>query len=88
MEREGPTFLVLDLSFFLLDCYLATIVSASGTYGVVDVEFAAVGAYCQCGSYGLVMSTTLKSACLGLSSFRMCHCDLLFNDLFIIQQVF
>ena len=54
---------------------------------MVDVELAAVRAYGQCGSHGLVMSSALERACLGLSSFRMCHDDLLFN-VFTIYYLF
>ena len=58
---------------FLFDSYLATIVTAGRANGVVDVELAAVRTNCQCGSYCLVVSSSLEGPCLGLSSFRMCH---------------
>ena len=62
-------------SYFVLhlDSHLATIVSASGAYGVVDVVGTAVGAYGERGCYGLVMGTTFSGTSLRLSSFRMCH---------------
>lgn len=40
---------------------------------MIDVPTAAVGANGQRGSYGSVVSATLKRAGLRLSSFRMCH---------------
>ncbi len=72
---------LIKLRFFLLNGNLAAIVTTCGANSVVDVEFATVGANSKCGCYCLVMSSALESACLGLSSFRMCHDDLLFNDL-------
>ena len=73
---------------FLFDCYLAAIVTASRAYRVIDVELATVGTYCQCGSYCLVVSSSFESPSLGLSSFRMCHCYLLFNDLLFTINYF
>ena len=61
-----------SLSLFL-DGYLAAIVTASRANSVIDVELAAVRTYCQCGSYCLVVSSSLESPGLGLSSFWMCH---------------
>ena len=58
---------------FLFDGNLAAIVAASRANRVIDVELAAVGAYCQCGSYCLVVSSSFESPGLGLSSFWMCH---------------
>ena len=69
------------LRFFLLNSNLSTVVAAGGTCGVVDVDLTAVRAFCQCGCYGLVVSSALESASFGLSSFRMCHFDLLFGCL-------
>ncbi len=66
---------------FLFDSHLTTIVSASGAYGVVDVILAAVRANGQCWSYSSVVCSSLESPGFGLSSFRMCHFYLLFNDL-------
>ena len=61
---------------------LATIVATRGAYSVVDVISTTVRAYCQCGSYSLVMGTTLSGTSVRLSSFRMCHNSInYFNNL-------
>lgn len=78
-DRKPPCAVRKLLGHFVLDdSELATIVTAGGAYGVIDVESTAVGALGERGSYGLVMSATLEGAGLGLSSFRMCHGEILF----------
>lgn len=61
--RTFLNWLIQELSL-LLNSQLATVVTASGTYGVVNIELAAVRAYCQCGSYCLVMGSSLESTSL------------------------
>lgn len=77
---ENRKMFVLNLlgHFVLDDCELAAIVAASGANRVVDVESTAVGALGERGSYGLVMGATLEGTSLRLSSFRMCHCCIVF----------
>ena len=70
---------------FFLDSNLTTIVTASGANGMIDMELATVGAYCQCGSYSLIMSSSLQCSSLGLSSFRMCH---FFFYLLLLSNIF
>ena len=74
-------YLFQSLGLFL-DGYLAAIVTASGADCVIDVELAAVRAYCQCWSYCLVVSSAFQSPGFGLSSFWMCHC---FSYLFLFM---
>ena len=62
----------------LYDSNLATIVAASGAYSVVDVECTAVAALSERRSYSSIMGATLEGTSLRLSSFRMCHCCIVF----------
>ncbi len=61
-------------SGFFNHSLLAAVVAAFAAYGVVDMPCTAVRAESQSGRYGLVVSTALCSAGLGLLAFRMCHC--------------
>ena len=83
MGGRSGLFLYLRRLSFLLDSNLAAIVTACRAYCVINVELAAVRAYCQCRSYSLIMSSSLEGSSLGLSSFRMCHFVLIFNCYFI-----
>ncbi len=57
----------------LFDHQTATVVSAFAADGVIDVPCATVGAMSDCRHLSLVVSTALRSACLRLFAFRMCH---------------
>ena len=82
----SPFYLFNSLRF-LLDCNLSAIVTAGRANGVIDVELAAVRAYCQCGCYCLVVSSSFESPGLGLSSFRMCH--IIYNlTMYDVQFIF
>ena len=54
----------LLFSKFLNNSYLSTIVTTSGAYCVIYIVSAAVGANCQCRSYCLIMSSSLKCTSL------------------------
>lgn len=69
------------LGCFLHDSNLTTIVAARGANRVVNVVSATGGAYCQRGSDGSVMSSSLQGTSLRLSSFWMCH-NKIYNLLF------
>ena len=76
LKKQKTVFGVLDeppktakccrlLSYLsLYDSNLATIVSASGAYSVVDVECTAVAALSKCRSYSSVVGATLESTSL------------------------
>ena len=62
-----------DLGFLLAHHILATVVTALGAYGVINMPCAAVRALCDGRSHSHVVGAALCGTSLGLSSFRMCH---------------
>ena len=62
-----------DLGFFPVHHVLATVVTALGAYGVINMPCAAVGALSDGRSHSHVVGAALSGTGLGLSSFRMCH---------------
>ena len=62
-----------DLGFLLAHHIFTTVVSALGTYSVINMPCATVGALCDGWSHSHVMGAALSGTSLRLSSFRMCH---------------
>ena len=74
MARHSSSWKSQLLRYFLFhDCQLASVVSASGANSMINVPCTAVGANCQRGGNGFIMSSALERSRFGLSSFRMCH---------------
>ena len=62
----------------LYDSNLTTIVATRWANSVVKVESTAVAALSERRSYSSIMGATLEGTSLRLSSFRMCHCCIVF----------
>ena len=62
-----------DLGFFLAHHVLATVVTALGANGVINMPCAAVRALSDGRSHSHVVGAALSGTSLRLSSFRMCH---------------
>ena len=62
-----------DLGFLLAHHILATVVTALGAYGVINMPCAAVRALSDGRSHSHVVGAALSGTSLRLSSFRMCH---------------
>jgi hypothetical protein len=62
-----------DLGFLLVHHVLATVVTALGAYGVINVPCTTVGALSDGRGHSHVVGAALSGTSLRLSSFRMCH---------------
>ena len=62
-----------DLGFLLVHHVLATVVTALGAYGVINVPCTTVGALSDGRSHSHIVGAALSGTSLRLSSFRMCH---------------
>jgi hypothetical protein len=62
-----------DLGFLIAHHILATVVTALGAYGVINMPCTTVGALSDGRSHSHIVGAALSGTSLRLSSFRMCH---------------